>query len=149
MNTLMLNARKLMVTAVLGFALGACATDPDPQPTADNQPVQIHSATELTVYLQTARTTPLDRLSPADRQAFLSSLRFGDKGLGSFQYTVLKSLSPEDVYQVLSLFGAERNTSLITHDGTSNVQVMDHDGYACTSRATCTKASDSICMSGC
>jgi hypothetical protein len=148
MKTLMLNARKLMVTAVLGFALGACATDQDPQPTVDNQPVQIHSAKELTAYLQTAKTTPLDRLSPADRQEFLSSLRFGDKGLGSFKYTALESLSPEDVYQVLSLFGAERNTSMITHDATSNVAV-DYKDYECSSRATCRSALFYICLSGC
>ena len=138
----------ILAAVTSSVTLGACVDDNKPVP-------QIQSAKDLDVYLQTARTSPLDRLSVADKQNFLNSLVFTENGLASYQYSALETLSATDMYQILSLFGVERTASLITQKNTvSNVEPIaessgDHEGYLCSGRATCTEAPGNICTSNC
>lgn len=74
----------------------------------------IKSQKDLTRYLSShAHTkTPLDDLSPTARARFLKMLVFSDRGLASFDYKDLENeLTPTQIYQVLSLFGAQGATA--------------------------------------
>lgn len=152
----MLHARRLVFAALL--ALSACTTDNGA--VGDNQQVsQILSAKDLDTYLRTTPNSPLDRLSPEAKQRFIASLVFTENGLGSYAYSDLETLSAAEVYQILSLFGAERTTSMITDpDTSSGVDKSatpqsepggDYKDYWCSSRATCAPALNYICMSSC
>lgn len=154
----MLHARRLMFAAI--FALSACATDQGQEAVGDNQPIsQIQSARDLDTYLRTTPNSPLDHLQPAARQRFIDSLVFNESGLASYQYTDLEALSPTEVYQILSLFGAERTTSMITKDRGAgelaepttqqSAPSADHEDHYCAGRATCDPKIGSICMSSC
>jgi hypothetical protein len=149
----MMHARKLVFAAIL--ALNACATDQD-QGAGNSQPVsQIQSAKELDAYLRTTPNSPLDRLSVAAKQRFIDSLVFTENGLASYTYIDLEALSPTEMFQILSLFGAEHTTSMITQDqlavppggggggGTYSV------GFRCGPNSTCIPLAFSICMSSC
>lgn len=142
---------KLLIATVVAFAtLCGCATDP----TGSNSSVaQIRSAADLQTHLQTATSSPLDRLSPAAKQRFVSSLIFTEYGLGSFQYSALNELSATEIYQILSLFGVERAGSLFNKGSVfSNFQeelVEDHTDYLCEGIGTCRQASGYICTSNC
>ena len=146
----MLHTHKFMVTAILCIAtLGACVTGKDRN---DNSP-QIQSTQELEAYLQATPNSPLNRLSPDAKEHFVNSLMFTDKGLGSFQYSELKTLPATDIQQVLSLFGVERTISLFTKESAPSNLVeeidQDHEGYQCVSVGTCMSAAGYICTSNC
>lgn len=158
----MLRTCKLVLAAVLAsIVLSACATEQG-QETVEGTELAgpIQSAADLETYLRTTSSSPLDRLSAAARQRFLDSLVFSKNGLGSYQYTELEALTATEAHDILSLFGAERTTSLITGariTTESDKAVMqaapgvraDHEGYWCSSPSTCTKLSNNICMSSC
>lgn len=153
----MLHARRIVFAAIL--ALSACVTDQGQEPVDNNQPVsQILSAQDLDIYLRTTPNSPLDRLSSEAKQLFIDSLVFTENGLGSFRYVDLAALSPTEIYQILSLFGVERTTSLVTKAPVSSgiakpvIQQSapaDHVGYWCSGRATCSESASQICMSSC
>lgn len=68
----------------------------------------IHSRDDLVDHLAMAAHdgSPLDQLSAEGKATFLSSLKFGDQGLGSFNSAVLeRELTPTQAYAVLALFG--------------------------------------------
>src|SRR5678816_3882223 len=100
--------RNLMFACLFGsVALGACMTDSQPQeemPLGSNSQSTsyIKSAADLEVYLQTAVNSPLDRLSPAAKQRFISSLTFTKYGLASYDHSDLNALSPTDAAQILA-----------------------------------------------
>lgn len=74
----------------------------------------IRSQAELQSYLRTTpkSTSPLERLSPAAKKRFLASLSFNENGITGFSYDDLESeLTASQIYQVLSLFGAQHITS--------------------------------------
>jgi hypothetical protein len=102
--------RNLTFACLFGsVALGACMADSQPQeeiPAGSNSQSAsyIKSAAELEVYLKTAVNSPLDRLSPAAKQRFISSLTFTKHGLASYDHSDLNALSPEDAAKILSLF---------------------------------------------
>jgi hypothetical protein len=157
----MLRAQAFMLTAVL-TSYSACASDHDQEPAGSQVPgAQIRSAEELSVYLRTTPNSPLDHLPADAKQRFVDSLVFTDGGLGSFQYTELEPLSATEIYQILSLFGAERTTSMVIKNrvlSDSDKALMrlrpsapseDHEGYFCAGRATCLEQLKSICMSSC
>jgi hypothetical protein len=128
----------------------------------------IKSKQDLQVYLATAKpgTSPLDALSFAAKQRFLASLRFNEKGITSFEYADLQNeLTPIQVYKVLALFGAQRDTAIVNAPPMTKTDwvVMggpgggtvglpppgDHDGYQCESRGTCRESPSAICTSTC
>ena len=122
---------------------------------AAEDPRHLKSAADLDTYLSTTPSTPLDVLSADARQNFLSSMVFSAKGLASFNYTDLATLSSSQITDILRLFGVERTTPLVTHarvspEGDTVTRMRDdHDGYWCSSAATCTKLAGNICTSNC
>jgi len=56
---------------------------------------------------------PLNKLSAKDREVFLDSLEFNDKGLTTFNYMSLEKLTAADRFKLLSLFGAEHLSQLV------------------------------------
>lgn len=122
----------------------------------------VKSAADLAAYVATTpkNVSPLERLSPAAKNRFLKGLVFNERGLAGFDYSDLQAeLSATEIYQVLRLFGAEHTASLIrdarteSHSDRIITRMMlppeDHEGYKCSSRATCSSWPSSICMSSC
>jgi hypothetical protein len=148
----MLHIHTFMLATILASAtLCACTTDQDPVNNGTSV-TQIQSAKDLEIYLQTASNSPLDYMSSAAKQRFVSSLVFSDNGLGSFQYSDLEGLSGAQIYQILSLFGTERTSSMISKEGAPiNVEPIegDHMDYKCESIGTCMIAPGFICTSNC
>lgn len=81
----------------------------------DRELAPIQSRKELTAYLHlTAHSgSPLDAFPPRARARFLSSLVFTSAGLASYQYVDLQYLAPAQIYSILALFGAQRDTPMI------------------------------------
>jgi hypothetical protein len=102
--------RNLMFVGLFGLlALGACMSDsqpPEEMPlgSTSQSTSYIKSAAELETYLQTATSSPLDRLSPAAKQRFLSSLMFTRYGLASYDHSDLNALSATDAAEIRALF---------------------------------------------
>jgi hypothetical protein len=150
----MVRTHKFIFVAILAsVTLCACATDRGSA--SDSTSVaQIRSAKDLENYLQTVRNSPLDYMSPAAKQRFVSSLVFTARGLASFRYTDLQDLSATQVYQILALFGTERASSLIIKEdvpgnssGFDNPEMPD---YACSNvQAACKPAIGELCLSNC
>jgi hypothetical protein len=85
----------------------------------------ITSADPLAAYLRKtpAGQSPLDFFSAGAKQRFLSSLRFGSKGLGGFSTDDLQAeLTDDEIRQVLSLFDAQ--------DYAAHPHGVDADGVA-------------------
>jgi hypothetical protein len=113
----------------------------------------IGSLRDLDSYLRmTARSgSPLDRLSPLGRARFLASLTFNKTGVTGFRYDDLQAdLSASQIYQVLSLFGLQRDTSLIVGGGSYITErPLDYRNYYCASLHSCAPRLAWICVSGC
>ncbi|MEX1829016.1 hypothetical protein [Luteibacter sp. CQ10] len=82
----------------------------------DEARAPIKSESDLRKYLLTeSLSSPLNRLSPDAKARFISSLIFSEKGLGSYNYQSLEDeLTASQIYDVLSLFGAQATTHLIS-----------------------------------
>lgn len=103
--------------------------------------------------------SPLSALSSSDKDRFIQSLRFNDKGLTQFDYTALTQLTPTQIYKILSLFGMQSSAGLInarpitkTDKDISNNTLMADDflmDYRCSDRATCSSAVRSACTKNC
>ena len=104
--------------------------------------------------------SPLNAMSAAGRERFLKSLRFNDKGLTSFDYADLETeLTAGQIYRILKLFGAERDTAFMRNarvENADDVKIMDmprspidYRDYECAKRATCTQSNFSICTGNC
>lgn len=66
----------------------------------------IKSPRDLELHLKShPGDSPLMVMAPLNRRLFLDSLRFNEKGVTTLRYDVLESLTPTEVYQILSLFG--------------------------------------------
>jgi len=105
-------------------------------------------------------------LSPSARKRFLQSLRFGEKGLASFDYRDLRrELTPSQIYTLLSVFGAQRSTASIPglevitaadevivalgrgpRPPSGDQQYADYLDMYCDSRATCRPSTGAICI---
>jgi hypothetical protein len=107
-----------------------------------------------------ARTAGLLNLNGKDRNLFLSSLKFNEKGLTEFDLRPLKKMSPSEIYNVLSLFGMQEGASQIqgragSTDTDAMISTMPKlkavflEGYRCEERATCVVNSQRACTSNC
>ncbi len=118
----------------------------------------LKSATETRQYIQSMpeNLSPLNALSATERSAFVDSLRFNEKGLTQFDYTLLAKLPSDEIYRILALFGMQSSTGLIP----SKLNDDSHDysllrladfllDYRCSDRATCSSAVHSACTSNC
>jgi hypothetical protein len=125
----------------------------------------VKSQFELGAYLQSAKASPLDWLSPAAKRRFLASLTFNETGLTGFDYSDLRAeLTFTQIHRVLAIFGAQRVAPLIkgaraetdidrilmaSPGNSTDPSMDDHEGYRCEGAHTCGSAPSRICMSGC
>jgi hypothetical protein len=129
----------------------------------------VRSQVQLQQHLQTnGRNSPLAALTPAAQKRFLASLRFNEKGITSFSYDDLQAeLTASQIYQVLSLFGAQHTTAFMRNArvvtpmdqallqplGTTGPlcpsQPCDYDQYECEKKGTCAAAFNKICTRNC
>lgn len=132
----------------------------------------IRSQGDLQRYLAaTAKSgSPLDALSSSGRARLLSSLTFNEKGITGFHYGDLQSeLTASQTFEVLHLFGVERDVKLIPNirvetpadhrvisalpfagdGGDGGSDGKDYKDFWCVSRATCNPSPTSICTSNC
>jgi hypothetical protein len=127
----------------------------------------IRSQGDLQRYLAATANSgsPLGALTIGARTRFLSSVTFNQKGITGFHYGDLQSeLTASQIFDVLGLFGAERDVAIIpnvrveTAADRRAIKVFqladpgsgtDYKGYWCSSPSTCTIKNDSICMSSC
>lgn len=152
----------------------------NPQRQIDEARAAIKSESDLRDYLLAEQpSSPLNKLSPEGKAKFLSSLRFGDQALGGYNYEVLeKELTASQIYDVLSLFGAQATTHLLTGARVQtktdalimkpqainrpcgpNIESCDSGGgdggdtdyhdYGCGRPHTCISEPGSICMHSC
>jgi len=138
---------------------------------------KVQNESELEIELN-YDNSPLYLLSDYGRSEFLSSIVFRENGLGGFNMGPLEDeLTPSQIYQVLSLFGAQHTTHKFKKariDSSLDLLLLaqpiqpellqptdpiplglpgsggkDYDGYECLRRATCSSKARHICMSGC
>jgi hypothetical protein len=152
--------KKAMFALMFAAAVTGCAADGS---SSDSSDVQITSAQELSSYLQRNTKSPLDRLSAPARERFLDSLVFSENGLGSYHYADLEAeLSVSEVHAVLSLFGVEHTTSMLTGakiETPADSQLApprpppggttDYKDFRCKSIGTCTSSLFDICTTNC
>ncbi len=68
----------------------------------------IRSKRELTAYLNTHRTSPLDAFDAPARERFIESLTFSDRGLTGYRTAEIQSdLTRAQAHAILSLFGVQ------------------------------------------
>mgnify|MGYP000273456514 CR=1 FL=1 len=135
---------------------------------------KIQNIDEIEVELNSEKS-PLYLLSKYGRSEFLNSIVFRENGLGGLNMAPLEDeLTPGQIYQVLSLFGAQNiihrfkrariesslDLLLLTqpkHEeslesgplGLPGENSEDYKGYECSARATCASKLRHICMSSC
>jgi hypothetical protein len=85
----------------------------------------IKSRADLDHHLRTVADSPLTRLPSAARQAFIDSLVFTPKGLGSYAWGPLAaSLDVTETWRVLSLFGLQSTTGNVP--GAAPTTMVEH-----------------------
>lgn len=122
----------------------------------------IKSKKDLAWYLSShAHTkTPLDDLSAPAKTRFIEALVFTDSGLGSFDYKDLENeLTPTQIYQVLSLFGAQGATAELSHAEVRSETdrllisqvptVQCYKDHECVEPHTCSFSNFDCCTSNC
>jgi hypothetical protein len=73
----------------------------------------IQSRADLQRHLRSGIDSPLAKLAPRAKKAFLDSLVFTPRGLGSYSYLPLVQLPMRDRYRVLALFGLQSDAARI------------------------------------
>lgn len=112
----------------------------------------------------------LGALSPQSRKRFISSLRFGEAGLGSYYFGDLEAeLSVTQIYKLLAHFGLQsnvkhmKNARVVTDLDKSIVEMFeresrgvqmkctvgDKDAHECLGRGTCAPNARYLCTSNC
>lgn len=125
-----------------------------------HQMAPLKSAHDVYKYMQSTprELSPFAAMDRESRTRFVQSLKFNEKGLTEFDYTVLKGLTPSQVYRVLSLFGMQSGTPLLKAapvtetDYKINSMMLAPDfleDYYCESRATCARTTGKACTSNC
>lgn len=122
----------------------------------------IKSQKDLNQYLNTHATTknPLDYLSAPAERRFLEELVFTDHGLASFDYKDLENeLTPTQIYQVLSLFGAQGATAELSRaevrSETDRLLISEvptvqcYKDHKCVVPHTCSFSNFDCCTSNC
>jgi hypothetical protein len=155
------------ILGVGGFFLSGCSpSDRAVAVVAPTTATPIRSQSDLERYLSSTSNSvsPLRALSAGARDRFISSITFNAKGITGFHYTDLQSeLTASQVYDVLKLFGAEKDVAIIPNvrietsadkrmiDSFRKVEMVgpDYVDHWCSSRATCSAREGSICTSNC
>lgn len=82
----------------------------------------LRSRLELNTYLDRNRHTVLDQLGPGRKQAFLDSLVFTGKGVGSYSSVALEGLPSNVTRSVLSLFGLRSDVTPLQSAGSTGAR---------------------------
>lgn len=105
-----------------------------------------------------SRHNPLGYFPAAVRTKFINSLKFGPRGLASFNDTSFEeaSLTATEAFQILALFGVQSVTTAIPGllvDTPLDRKIFDqprlledYRDYECRPPATCTPKLDDICL---
>ena len=115
----------------------------------------LKSASDVYQYTQAMpkNLSPLSALGNSERDRFIQSLRFNEKGLTQFDYSALLGLSAQQVYKILALFGMQSSAELIKSDGKSAPQTMMAPDFLldhyCESKGTCREDNSRACTSNC
>ncbi len=111
-----------MITCVALVSISSYATAADKSANRDRDLLQevssiqievdravapIQSKADLDAYLRSGIKSPLFALRKPLRERFISSLVFTNHGLASYSWKELSTLSVEDSYKILSLFGEQ------------------------------------------
>ncbi|MDF2817527.1 MAG: hypothetical protein K0S73_1467 [Stenotrophomonas rhizophila] len=73
----------------------------------------IHSPQDLQQHLAANHASALNKLSPTALSAFIEGLVFTPRGLGSYNYLPLQTLSITDIHRILALFGVQTSMEAI------------------------------------
>ena len=105
--------------------------------------------------------SPLDALPQGAKQKFIDRVVWRENGIAGYRYVDLQQLTPTQIYEILSLIGAQymvgrfKEATVVTEldamlMGDPNyLRSEDYDGYWCKSRATCSISHSDICTGGC
>ncbi|MFA0923567.1 hypothetical protein [Xanthomonas fragariae] len=105
----------------------------------------VNSQEKLISYLSANPSSVFFKLPASAQESFKSSLVFTDKGLASYYYESLtKYLTTKQIYQLLSLFGAQKTISFIPGITASNP--MEKNIIVSESPYTPTPRSGNICI---
>jgi hypothetical protein len=94
--------------AMLAFVVPTAYADVDKSGVLDTSVAResvVRSRADLERYLGSHPASPINRLPPERRAAFLKSLVFTPKGLGSYSFRALNGSNQSQVRGVLSVFG--------------------------------------------
>lgn len=113
---------------------------------------------DLAIYLaRYGEDSPLGQMSPMNRERFLQSLSFGDRGLAWFDYASLDDLNPVQIYRVLGILGVQALVADALQRGDANVNatgllapsLAPIKGYRCGGGHTCIVDDTAACTSNC
>lgn len=133
---------------------------------------QIKTPQDLKVYVEMTegRHSPINKLPQNEREKFLNSITWNERGVTGFSYEPFRELSVTETFQILALFGIQHVTPLtrskirsITDQAIMNMnqeQSMATRGegggfypyytdYRCSGRATCSRSTSEICTGNC
>ncbi len=129
------------------------------QEQADMANAPVKSPSDLSTYeSEHVTSSPLNALSPMMKQLFVNSIRYNEKGVTTIRYDVLESLSPTQVYQILSLFGMQSLTPSLNLRSASPLDkqimslhpnLMPLKGYYCEGKGTCRQNASEACSDAC
>ena len=122
----------------------------------------IKSELDLSVYMEIKdKEFPLNYFTKMNKNTFINSLRFNEKGLTEFEYTSFNKLSKEEAYKVLALFGFGADSKNLFENkggficgsssiikGTKCVNSFLKDHY-CESKGTCAWKASRYCTTNC
>ncbi len=116
----------------------------------------IKSKNDMAFYAKIKDATfPLNYLNDSERNVFINSLSFNEKGLTSFSYKSLENLDKTQKYKILSLFGFEDATKFILKPNENKTCLKGMKcggpliGYKCISKGTCQSDSGYACTNNC
>jgi hypothetical protein len=131
----------------------------------------IKNAADLQSYLEMTqgRYSPLNKLPKDDRDRFLQSITWNERGVTGFSAVSFQNSSATEAFQILALFGIQHVTPLVRpavrsltdkvilsqkEDGGATTlgeggPEKDYEGYRCSARATCSSSPGDVCTSNC
>jgi hypothetical protein len=88
---------------------------PSAQEELDAIGAPITTRSQLDAYLAVTPDSPIHRLGDEKMNAFLRSLVFVPRGVGSYSTVELEGLPSTDVYRILALFGLQSTVGSVRH----------------------------------
>ncbi|HUA78741.1 MAG TPA: hypothetical protein VL997_00095 [Dyella sp.] len=152
------NSPRVSVPASQDAASALIAKEMGTRANIDLALAPIQSTSALQSYLIAHdSSSPLNALSPLKEALFVQSLQFDHRGLAAYNYGPLAGLSSDEVFEILSLFGAQSQTEQVlektgTHTQTENLitpNLIPLKGFRCGGAHTCLSDSTAACTGNC